>query len=71
MPLFSKFFCWVQLLFFRWLSVDRRGKGLLIKDGPGAMARDGFVGGLLAAIPEQKIKFHGGDRMPGCVECSL
>ena len=56
---------------FWWLAVDHSGKGLLVKDGSGAVARDGFVGGLPAAIPEQKIKFHGGDRLPGCVERRL
>jgi hypothetical protein len=60
-----------ELNFFGGWSSIVVVKRLLIKDGSGAMARDGFVGRLLAAIPEYKIKFHGGDRMPGCVERSL
>ena len=35
---------------FWWLAVDLSAKGLLVKDGSGAVARDGFVGGLLAAV---------------------
>ena len=50
---------------FLWLAVKSSGKALLIKDGSGAVARDGFVGRLLAAVPEQKIEFHGCHIMSG------
>ena len=71
-------FCLVferYLLFSRWFvtnrglpGVERGAEALLVEDGSGTVAWYGLVCGLLTAIPEQKIKLHGGDCFSGCIQ---